>query len=202
MRLVVDGLAGERGGEPVFDGVSFSLSDGQCIVVTGENGSGKSTLLRILAGLLPAAGGEVRLEGGSEDWPDIMSACHHLGDRNAMKPALTVAENLAFRREFLGHPHLGVAEALEEVGLPSVAALPFGYLSTGQRRRVAIAALLVSFRPVWLLDEPTAGLDLGSERRFSALMQAHLEDGGIIVAATHVPLGIEGAKGLRMGGVG
>ncbi|MCR5857143.1 heme ABC exporter ATP-binding protein CcmA [Mesorhizobium sp. J428] len=202
MRLVTDNLAGDRGGEPVFDGVSFALSDGQCLIVTGENGSGKSTLLRIVAGLLPASGGSVKLEGGGEEWPDVMPACHHLGDRNAMKPALTVAENLKFRQDFLGRPLLSVEEALEEVALPSVATLPFGYLSTGQKRRVAIAGLLVAFRPVWLLDEPTAGLDLGSERRFSALMQAHLEDGGIIVAATHVPLGIEGARSLVMGEAG
>jgi heme exporter protein A len=202
MRLVADNLAGERGGEPVFDGVSFSLGKGECLIVTGENGSGKSTLLRVVAGLLPPSQGMARLEGGGEDWPDVMSACHYLGDRNAMKSALTVAENLAFQQQFLGNAFLTVEEALDEVGLPSVAALPFGYLSTGQRRRIAIASLLVSFRPVWLLDEPTAGLDLGSERRFSALMQAHLEDGGIIVAATHVPLGIEGSKELVMGGEG
>ena len=200
MRLVADNLAGERGGDPVFDGVSFALGNGACLIVTGENGSGKSTLLRIVAGLLPPSHGVVRLEDGGEEWPDVMSACHYLGDRNAMKPALTVAENLLFRQQFLGHPFLTVEEALDEVGLPSVAALPFGYLSTGQRRRIAIASLLVSHRPVWLLDEPTAGLDLGSERRFSALMQAHIEDGGIIVAATHVPLGIEGAKELVMEG--
>lgn len=202
MRLVADNLAGERGGEPVFDTVSFSLGKGECLIVTGENGSGKSTLLRVVAGLLPPSHGVARLEDGGEDWPDIMSSCHYLGDRNAMKPALTVAENLSFHQQFLGNAFLTIEEALDEVGLPSVAALPFGYLSTGQRRRIAIAALLVSFRPIWLLDEPTAGLDLGSERRFSALMQAHLEDGGIIVAATHVPLGIEGAKELVMGGGG
>lgn len=202
MRLVADNLAGERGGEPVFDGVSFSLENGQCLIVTGENGSGKSTLLRVVAGLLPPSQGLVRLEGGGDEWPDIISACHYLGDRNAMKPALTVAENLAFQQQFLGHAFLTVEEALDEVGLPSVAALPFGYLSTGQRRRIAIASLLVSQSPLWLLDEPTAGLDLGSERRFSAMMQAHLEDGGIIVAATHVPLGIERAKELVMGGGG
>jgi len=199
MRLVVENLAGDRGGEPVFDGIGFTLSPGECLVVTGENGTGKSTLLRIVAGLLGPADGTIRLESGGEEWPDVMSACHYLGDRNAMKPALTVAENLRFRQDFLGHPLLTVEEALDEVNLPSVASLPFGYLSTGQRRRIAIAGLLVAYRPLWLLDEPTSGLDLGSERRFAALMRAHLDDGGIIVAATHVPLGIEGAKGLRMG---
>lgn len=199
MRLTADNLAGERGGEPVFSGVSFSLDAGQCLIVTGENGTGKSTLLRIVAGLLPAAAGKTAFEGGGEDWPDVQSASHFVGEKNAMKASLTVAENLTFRQQFLGHPFHTVEEALDEVGLPTVADLPFGYLSTGQRRRVAIAGLLVSHRPVWLLDEPTAGLDLGSERRFADLMRGHLEDGGIIIAATHVELGIEGAKELVMG---
>ena len=199
MRLTATALAGERGGEPVFSGVSFSLEAGQCLIVTGENGAGKSTLLRIVAGLLPPAAGVVSLEGGGEDWPDVKSASHFLGEKNAMKAPLTVAENLAFRQKFLGHSFHAVEEALEAVDLPTVAGLPFGYLSTGQRRRVAIAGLLVSYRPVWLLDEPTAGLDLGSERRFADLMRGHLDDGGIIIAATHIPLDVEGAKELEMG---
>lgn len=199
MRLTAEDLAGERGGEEIFSGVSFSLDSGQCLIVTGENGAGKSTLLRIVAGLLPPAGGSVTFEGGGEDWPDVQSSSHFLGEKNAMKAALTVAENLAFRQKFLGHPFHSVEEALDAIDLPTVASLPFGYLSTGQRRRVAIAGLLVSYRPVWLLDEPTAGLDLGSERRFADLMRGHLEDGGIIIAATHVELGINGAKELEMG---
>ncbi len=199
MRLSVSNLAGERGGEPVFERISFDLSAGDSLVVVGENGSGKSTLLRVLAGLLPPAAGSVDLSGGGEEWPDLMSAAHYLGEKNAMKPALSVRENLSFRQTFLGHAFHSVDEALEAVGLPAVADLPFGYLSTGQRRRVAIAGLLVSFRPVWLLDEPTAGLDLGSERRFAQLLAAHLEDDGIIIAATHTPLGLEHARQLVMG---
>lgn len=202
MRLIVNSLGAERGEETVFSGVSFALSDGEALVVTGENGSGKSTLLKVVAGLLPAQAGQVALEGGGEDWPGVPAACHYLGHENAMKPALTVAENLAFWQEFSGAPHLTVDEALEEIGLQETARLPFGYLSTGQRRRIAIAKLLVSYRPVWLLDEPTAGLDARSERRFAALIEAHREDGGIVVAATHVELGIGGAQGLRMGEVG
>jgi heme exporter protein A len=200
MRLIADNLATERGGEPVFSGVSFDLGAGEGLVVTGPNGSGKSTLLRVVAGLLPATEGAVRLEGGSEEWPEPQAACHYLGHQNAMKTALSVEENLRFWREFCGAPHMEIDEALDLVGLPQVAGLPFGYLSTGQKRRISIAKLLVSYRPVWLLDEPTAGLDRASEKQFAALMAAHMEDGGIVVAATHIPLGLEGVKDLRLGG--
>ena len=200
MRLVADSLAGERGGEPVFDGVSFTLDEGDGMIVTGPNGSGKSTLLRIVAGLLPAASGTVVVANGGEKWPDVADACHYLGHQNALKPALSVVENLAFWRDYMGEPHLAIPEALEMVGLADIGHLPLGYLSTGQKRRIAIARLLVAYRPVWLLDEPTAGLDAASERQFAALMRAHLEDGGLILAATHLPLGLEGVRELRMGG--
>lgn len=199
MRLIAENLAGERGGEPVFSNISFSLGETEPLVVTGENGSGKSTLLRILAGLLRPFEGTVRLEAGGETWPDPAAASHYLGHENAMKPALTVSENLDYWRGFLGHPHLTAGEALDEVDLPEIGHLPFGYLSTGQRRRVAIARLLVSYRPVWLLDEPTSGLDARSERMLSALIRAHLEDGGIMVAATHVDLGLAGAASIELG---
>jgi heme exporter protein A len=202
MRLIAENLSGERGGQTVFTDVGFTLDDGQALTVTGPNGSGKSTLLRVVAGLLPHAGGSVRLEGGSEAFPTVAAAAHYLGHLNAMKPTLTVTENLAFWREFCGDAELGVEAALETVGLGAIGHLPYGYLSTGQRRRASIARLLVSRRPVWLLDEPTAGLDAESERQFAVLMEKHRADGGIIVAATHVALGIEGAGELRMGEVG
>src|SRR5690606_3613965 len=150
--------------EPVFDGLAFDLGEGEALVVTGANGSGKSTLLRVVAGLLPPAAGMIRLEGADgEEFPSVAAAAHYLGHGNAMKTALSVEENLRFWREFDGSPHLSAAEALEMVGLPQVAGLPYGYLSTGQKRRVAIARLLVGHRPLWLLDEPTAGLDKASE---------------------------------------
>ena len=198
MRLIAEDLSGERGGQPVFSSVSLSLGEGDALTVTGPNGSGKSTLLRVVAGLLPTAGGRVKLEGGGETFPTIASAVHYLGHLNAMKPTLTVAENLAFWRDFCGEGRATVGEALETVGLGGIGHLPFGYLSTGQKRRAAIARLLVSRRPLWLLDEPTAGLDAESERQFSALMAAHLASGGMIIAATHLPLGIDGAAELRM----
>lgn len=199
MRLVAEGVGGERGGEIVFSGIDFAVSDGEALVVTGPNGSGKSTLLRIIAGLLPTAEGSIRLEGGGEEAPDPAAACHYLGHENGMKPALSVAENLDFWQSFHGRPALGINEALEAVSLETVAHLPYGYLSTGQRRRIAIARLLINHRPLWLLDEPTAGLDRRSEDRFAALMGGHLREGGMIVAATHVALGLDAVKELKMG---
>jgi heme exporter protein A len=199
MRLIADQFGAKRGGETIFSDVSFELGSGDGLVVTGPNGAGKSTLLRALAGLLPVSEGAIRLEGGTEDFPTIAAACHYLGHENGMKKALTVFENLAFWREFLGSPHLAIDEALEMVGLDTIGHLPFGYLSTGQKRRIAIARLLVSYRPLWLLDEPTSGLDKHSEMQFIALMKAHLEDGGMIIAATHLPLGLDGVAELRLG---
>ncbi|RWA68350.1 heme ABC exporter ATP-binding protein CcmA [Mesorhizobium sp.] len=198
MRLIAENLGGERGGETVFSGIGFALEKGEALIVTGPNGSGKSTLLRVIAGLLPVAKGFVRVEAGGEAFPTIASASHYLGHLNAMKTALSVEENLGFWRAFQGEPALSVEEALETVGLGGLGHLPFGYLSTGQKRRASIAKLLVSRRPVWLLDEPTAGLDKASEERFARLMRDHCQEGGIIVAATHLPLGLEGAKGLQM----
>lgn len=200
MRLIAGNISGERNGQTVFSGVDFALGEGEALAVTGPNGAGKSTLLRVVAGLLPLAAGSVTFEGGGETWPTVASAAHYLGHLNGMKPSLTVRENLAFWREFLGGG-TDVADALDAVGLEEIGHLPFGYLSTGQRRRIAIAKLLIAKRPVWLLDEPTAGLDAASERRFAELMTAHLANGGMILAATHLPLGIASGE-LRMGEIG
>ncbi|RAZ85393.1 heme ABC exporter ATP-binding protein CcmA [Mesorhizobium hawassense] len=198
MRLIAENLGGERGGERVLSDIGFVLERSEALIVTGPNGAGKSTLLRIVAGLLPAAGGKVQVEGGGEAFPTVASASHYLGHLNAMKTALSVEENLGFWRAFQGEPGLSVEEALDTVALGGLGHLPFGYLSTGQRRRASIAKLLVSRRPVWLLDEPTAGLDKASEERFAGLMRGHLSEGGIVVAATHLPLGLEGARELQM----
>ncbi|WP_437344090.1 heme ABC exporter ATP-binding protein CcmA [Mesorhizobium marinum] len=199
MRLIAENLCGERGGRRVFSDIGFSLGAGEALVVTGANGAGKSTLLRVLAGLLPAASGRAIVEGGGEDFPTVASAAHYLGHLNAMKPVLSVAENLAFWRSFSG-ADAPIETALEAVGLCGIAHLPYGYLSTGQKRRAAIARLLVSRRPAWLLDEPTAGLDAESARQLSSLMVRHREEGGMIIAATHLPLGLERALELTMGG--
>ncbi len=197
MQLIADNLAAERSGEIVVSDVSFSLGNGEGLIITGPNGSGKSTLLRVVAGLLPQAGGSLHFDGG-DHWPDLAGACHYLGHKNSMKAALSVRENLIFWQAFQGPPHMSIDDALEFVELAATADLPFGYLSTGQRRRIAIARLLVNFRPVWLLDEPTAGLDADSEQILSHLVREHLEDGDIAIAATHQPLGLEGAQALKL----
>ncbi len=198
MRLVAENLGGERGGERLFSGLDFAVSAGNALLVTGPNGAGKSTLLRIIAGLLVQAEGAVHLESPPQPYESLVAATHYLGHLNAMKPVLSIDENLRFWQSFNGTGRCSIVEALERVGLADIGHLPFGYLSTGQKRRASIARLLISDRPVWLLDEPTAGLDKASEMQFTGSMQQHLAGGGIIVAATHLPLGLA-AKELSLG---
>ncbi|GAB4355116.1 MAG: heme ABC exporter ATP-binding protein CcmA [Oricola sp.] len=200
MRLVVHDLAVDRGAGTIFEGVGFELADGEGLVVTGPNGAGKSTLIRAVAGLLRSCAGRVSIEDGGDAWPNVGAAAHYLGPMNAMKPTLTVAENLSFWQAFAGRPELEVDEALDAVGLGHTRDLPFSYLSTGQRRRVSIARLLLNWRPLWLLDEPTSGLDSASEINFAGLVSDHMRAGGIVVAATHLPIPVEGMKRLRFGG--
>ncbi len=204
MKLIVSDLTSIRGGEMIFADLGFEIGTGEALIITGHNGSGKSTLLRIIAGLLQPAEGEISLAGRPEGAPSSFDEktfhehCHYLGPDNAMKAALSVEENLGFWRAMDDVPHLEIDEALEMVGLGSLAHVPFGHLSTGQRRRIAIARLLVSWRPIWLLDEPTSGLDARSEAQFADLMKVHMEDGGIVLAATHIPLGLENTRSLVM----
>jgi heme exporter protein A len=204
MRLVAEGLSATRGEDLIFQDISFEIGSGEALVVKGPNGSGKSTLLRVLAGLLPAEAGTATLLAAAHPVERLGEACHYLGHRNAMKRELTVDENLAFWKDFFGDfpggAGVDVDEAVESVGLGGIAHLPFGYLSAGQQRRMAMAKLLVAWRPVWILDEPTAALDVAAETMFAGLVMAHLGRGGIAIAATHQPLGLEGVKELRMTG--
>ena len=200
MKLQINNLSVRRGDELIVSDLTFTVATGEALVVQGANGVGKSTLLRALAGLLSHDGGSVEVADPDPEFSGMTvgELCHYLGGDNAMKPALSVEENLLFWQEFCGQPHLDVDEALDMVGLDGLQTVPFAHLSTGQRRRIAIARLLVSYRPIWILDEPTSGLDAASEKQFSALMQAHLEDDGLIIAATHIPLGLESARDLLL----
>ena len=204
MRLRAEDLAARRGEDLIFTNVFFDLTGGGALVLTGRNGTGKSTLLRVLAGLLEPAAGRVTIAGegiAADGRPGEFS--HYLGHRNAMKGELTVAENLGFWKAFFGergNGGLSVPEAAEAVGLPDILHLPFAYLSAGQQRRFAFAKLLLSHRPIWLLDEPTAALDADADRLFADLIDGHRRAGGIVVAATHQPLGIGDAHELVMTG--
>ncbi|MGD9544693.1 MAG: heme ABC exporter ATP-binding protein CcmA [Methylocystis sp.] len=202
MRLCVDDLAVVRGGRAVLHRLSFSLSSGQALIVTGPNGAGKSTLLRALAGLLPHAAGAVALAGGPPDL-ELPQQAHYLAHSDGMKAALSVEENLEFWSRYLAQApdrrSRSVAAALGVVGLAHVAAAPFGALSAGQKRRAALARLLVAFRPLWLLDEPLTALDRASREKFAAAMREHCANGGLIVAATHEPLGLDDASTLPLG---
>jgi heme exporter protein A len=192
LRLVAQDLACERSGRPVFSGLGFAVAGGETLVLTGRNGAGKSSLLLVLAGLLAPAAGRLALEGGDGE-RTLGEQAHYVGHRDALKPALTPTETLQFWQAMLGGASAAPADALDRLGLGHAADLPCAYLSAGQRRRLALARLLVSRRPVWLLDEPTSALDAASQALFATLVGEHLQAGGLAVAATHVPLGIAGA---------
>lgn len=196
-----------RGERIVFAGLSFRVAAGGTLIVLGRNGAGKSSLLRLVAGLLRPAAGTITL-GESAAELSVAEQAHYLGHQDALKPSLTVRENLSFWASFLGSSKPAVVEAnavtdaLAAVGLGDLADLPAGYLSAGQRRRLSLARLLAVPRPLWLLDEPTAALDIAAQARLVELMQEHLTAGGLILVATHSPLGLDGARELRLGEAG
>jgi heme exporter protein A len=198
MRLSASSLSVERGGRIVFSDVSFAVESGQSLLVTGRNGAGKSTLLRALAGLLPLAEGRLSLTPESEE--NLAEQAHYIGHADALKGALTVVENLAFHAALLlsGRSGMEPRPALDAFGLGHLANLPAAYLSAGQRRRAALAKLLVARRPIWLLDEPTTALDAASQDLMGRIMRAHVADGGLIVAATHAALDLSSSE-LQLG---
>jgi heme exporter protein A len=197
MRLSGRGVRCIRGGREVFSSLDFDASSGEALAVTGPNGAGKTSLLRLIAGLLAPSGGSIGLDGGDGELT-LAEQAHYLGHRDALKPSLTVMENLRFCRDFLGGDAFDAGESLAAVGLDHAAHLPAAFLSAGQRRRLSIARLGVVRRPIWLLDEPTSALDATGQTMFAALMRDHLKRGGLIVAATHAPLGLA-AKELQIG---
>ena len=189
------GLAVVRNGRSVFSGLSFELAAGELLAVTGANGVGKSTLLRIVAGLLAPSAGRVSLEPATAD--SLASELHYLGHLDGLKTTLTVRRNLEFWRAlWVGK---AVELALEAVGLGNLADLPVGLLSAGQRRRLAIARLLIDERALWLLDEPATSLDAAGEQMLGRLIAAHLAAGGMAMVATHRELPLAATATLTLG---
>lgn len=197
MRLCAIDLACHRGGRDVFAGLNFSVASGQALTITGRNGAGKSSLLRSIIGLVRIAGGRLVLEGGDPELT-IAEQAHYLGHQDALKPALSVAENLRFWAAFLGAKTVDTHACLDAVGLADLADLPAAYLSAGQRRRLSIARLGAVKRPIWLLDEPASTLDVSAQQQLAELMRTHLDASGLILAATHGPIGLADAQELRL----
>jgi heme exporter protein A len=197
MLLSAENLACERGGRTVFSDQNFTLGSGELLQLTGPNGAGKSSLLRLLASLGEPSHGKISLSGGASELTPGQQA-HYISHSDANKSALTVTENLIFWRDFLGGGDL--MRAMQAVNLAALADYPVALLSSGQKRRLALARLALVPRAIWLLDEPSVGLDDSAQKLLAALMNGHLREGGLIVAATHVPLGLNPDKNLHLGG--
>ncbi len=190
-------LAAFRGERLVFEGISFQLAPGGALLLMGPNGAGKSTLLRLLAGLLAPGAGTLLWAGvpafaDRAAWAEQIA---YLGHQDAVKMALSVEENLRF---FARHADRPIGAALGALDLARLAPLPARFLSAGQRRRLALARLLLSAAPLWLLDEPTNGLDAAAIERLGAMLAAHRDKGGMVIAATHLPLPLAGAAELAL----
>lgn len=185
--LSTSDLAVARGGVTVLQGLTFALMPGQALILRGPNGSGKTTLLRTLAGLQPPAAGTFHVA------PDTVAYAAHA---DGLKTTLTVAENLSFWSQIYGGP--GIDHALTALNLTQLTRRRAGELSAGQKRRLGLARLLVTGRPVWLLDEPTVSLDVASVALFAEVVRAHLRAGGLAVIATHVDLGLPEATVLDL----
>lgn len=200
MVLCVTDFTCERSGQPVFVPLGFTLPPGSALLLRGPNGAGKSTLLRALAGLLPVAGGSATLDGAAlgddaDGWAERIAYAGHL---DAIKPQLTAGENLGFWAALFGAPPAAIGSALASLALETLADRPAASLSAGQKRRLGLARLALAPRRLWLLDEPTVSLDAAAVARFAALVRTHCAGGGMAVIATHVDLGVEGARELYL----
>lgn len=198
--LVARGLACRRGDRLVFADLDFALGAGSLLRLAGPNGSGKSSLLRLAAGLLPPAAGTLEWAGepaGSSE--GFRRALRFLGHQDAVKPVLSVRENLRAAAGLLGIARPTLAAALERLGLAELADLPVRFLSAGQRRRVALARLALGPAALWLLDEPTTNLDSAGTAAFLALLGEHRRAGGMALVATHEPLALEPSATLTLG---
>jgi heme exporter protein A len=192
-RLDVIDLACHRGGRQVFEGVSFMVQPGEMLELRGPNGSGKSSLLRLIAGIDEPARGEIKWHGTEYRNEQL----HLIGHAEASKPVFTVSENLQFWSDFLGGGDVG--PSLTAFGMQPLADVTTSLLSEGQRRRLALTRLVLFKRPLWLLDEPSVGLDQSALTQLRGVMQNHLAQGGMIVASTHVDLGLPSHQTVQLG---
>jgi heme exporter protein A len=199
MKLVADRLSSIRGGRKLFSELSFAVAAGEALLLLGPNGAGKTTLIRTIAGLLSPAAGAIRIDGGDAE-RSVGEQCHYVGHLNALKSGLTVEENAAFWCRYLGARRDGLDVALEAFGLAHLRDIPAAYLSAGQKRRLSLARVLLAQRPVWLLDEPTVSLDSAARTALARAVEGHLAAGGVVVAATHAPLGLPNSRELHLGG--
>jgi len=195
LRLVAENLECVRGGRRVFSGLSFTCAAGEGLLLTGPNGSGKSSLLRLIAGLVQMRAGKLDLEGSDSEL-SIGQHTHYAGHLDALKTALTAYENLAFWASLYGGDP---DEALTGFNLSHLSDIPAGFLSAGQKRRLGLARLFLGNRPLWLLDEPSVSLDAASRDILGGIMKAHMAGGGLLIAATHVTLGVEFTRELKLG---
>lgn len=189
-----------RGERMVFQDLSFSIASGDALILRGPNGSGKSTLLRLAAGLLKPAAGALSWQGSEDGGDDHHDKIHYVGHLDAVKAAFTVQENLAFWCAFDGSQTVEAdcAAALDRLGLGHIADVPGRYLSAGQRRRLNIARIAATPKPLWLLDEPSVSLDDASVARLVDLIAEHRKSGGMVMVATHIDLALEGADTLHL----
>ena len=201
--LCARGLACVRGGRRVFEALDFTVTPGGALLLHGPNGSGKTSLLRMIAGFLEPAGGTLRWNGrpfeDHDDDEDAMARVAYAGHLDAVKRALSVAENLAFWAGLYGGAGAAVPAALERLGMAPLAAVPARFLSAGQQRRLGLARLLVAPASLWLLDEPTVTLDEESIAAVEGLIAEHRERGGMVMVATHTGMAIPGADSLTLG---
>ncbi|SNB61729.1 heme exporter protein A [Arboricoccus pini] len=191
-RLAIADLACSRGGRLLFEGLDLRLDAGDLLLVRGPNGSGKTSLLHLLAGMAsPSAGNVLWNESPiAEDLPAHRARLHRLTLSDGLKGALTAGENLRYATRLLNGAG-DVGAALEALDLAGLAMRPVRFLSTGQRRRVALARLTTVARPLWLLDEPETGLDQANRQRLTDLIAAQRREGGIVVLVSHADLDLD-----------
>ncbi len=201
MKLVVENLSCQRGMRPIFADLSFTVEAGRGLLLTGANGSGKTTLLRMLAGFIEANAGTIKLEGG-DDQQELAEQCHYVGHHNGIKHSFTARGNLHFLSHYLPSDKIEgdhFQEAIDTFGLRGLEDIPAGIMSAGQKRRLGLSRLVLIKRPIWFLDEPSVSLDVRSVETLAGVVSSHIKNGGIVIAATHVPLGLDFADELVLG---